>query len=155
MGQEYKRRHIGRPRASRRPRFARAPQHEGGAGAAAPIALIFPLNPRSTIRLQPQRAVALCAASQREPPMLERRKEGRSPSYLGGQITTDRRLIAIDCVVRNTSGAGARLIVPYATLLPDVFELHIPKKNAAYRVRACWRRSGDVGVEIMPLEATD
>ena len=87
--------------------------------------------------------------------MQDRRKEGRSPSYLGGQITTDRKLIAIDCVVRNTSGAGARLVVPYATLLPDVFELHIPKKNAAYRVRACWRGSGDVGVEIMPLDATD
>ena len=85
----------------------------------------------------------------------ERRKEGRSPSYLGGQITTDRRLISIDCVVRNTSGAGARLAVPHATLLPDVFELHIPKKNCAYRVRACWRRTDDVGVVIVPLEATE
>jgi hypothetical protein len=85
----------------------------------------------------------------------ERRKEGRSPAYLGGQITTDRRLIAIDCVVRNTSGAGARLVVPHATLLPDVFELHIPKKNSAYRVRTCWRGADDVGVEIMPLEADD
>jgi hypothetical protein len=85
----------------------------------------------------------------------ERRKEGRSPSYLGGQITTDRRLIAIDCVVRNTSGAGARLAVPHATLLPDEFELHIPKKNCAYRVRACWRRTEEVGVEIVPLEVAD
>ena len=85
----------------------------------------------------------------------ERRKEGRSPSYLGGQITTDRRLIAIDCVVRNTSGAGARLVVPHATLLPDAFELHIPKKNCAYRVRTCWRGTGDVGVEIMPLDAAE
>jgi hypothetical protein len=85
----------------------------------------------------------------------ERRKEGRSPSYLSGQITTDRRVISIDCVVRNTSGAGARLAVPHATLLPDVFELHIPKKNAAYRVRACWRGADDIGVEIVPLEAAD
>src|SRR5262252_2206358 len=87
--------------------------------------------------------------------MQERRKEGRSPAYLGGQITTDRRLIAIDCVVRNTSGAGARLVVPHATLLPDVFELHIPKKNSAYRVRTCWRGERDVGVEIMPFEEAD
>jgi hypothetical protein len=85
----------------------------------------------------------------------ERRKEARSPSYLGGQITTDRRLIAIDCVVRNTSGAGARLVVPHATLLPDVFELHIPKKNSAYRVHTRWRGAGDVGVEVMPLDATE
>jgi hypothetical protein len=87
--------------------------------------------------------------------MQERRKEGRSPAYLAGQITTDRRLIAIDCVVRNTSGSGARLVIPHATLLPDVFELHIPKKNTAYRVRTCWRGEGDVGVEIMPLDAAD
>jgi hypothetical protein len=87
--------------------------------------------------------------------MQERRKEGRSPSYLAGQITTDRRLISIECVVRNTSGAGARLVVPHATLLPDVFELHIPKKNCAYRVRACWRREDDLGVEVVPLADSD
>ena len=83
--------------------------------------------------------------------MLERRKEGRSPSYLGGQITTDRRLISIDCIVRNTSGAGARLSLPNTTLLPDTFELHIPRKNSAYRVRARWRDDHEVGVEIAPL----
>ena len=87
--------------------------------------------------------------------MQDRRKEGRSPSYLGGTITTDRRLTSIDCVVRNTSGRGARLVVPSATLLPEIFELHIPKKNCAYRVRGCWRRASDVGVEIVPLDAID
>jgi len=87
--------------------------------------------------------------------MQERRKEGRSPSYLGGQITTSRRLTAIDCIVRNTSGAGARLVLPNATLLPETFELHIPRKNSAYRVQARWRRLEDVGVEIVPFAASD
>jgi hypothetical protein len=87
--------------------------------------------------------------------MQDRRKEGRSPSYLGGQITTDRRLISFDCVVRNTSGRGARLVVPNSTLLPETFELHIPKKNCAYRVRACWRRDNDLGVEVVPLADSD
>ena len=87
--------------------------------------------------------------------MQERRKEGRSLSYLGGQITTERRLISIDCVVRNTSESGARLAVPHARLLPDVFELHIPKKNAAYRVCTRWRGTDEVGVEIAPLDTTD
>src|SRR5512142_1652798 len=112
MGHECKRRQVGRHTsracptcasnsadlgqardrcASRRPRFASAPQHEGGTGGGTRgCALIFPLNPPSTIRLQPQRAVAPCK-NRREPPMQERRKEGRSPAYLGGQITTDRR----------------------------------------------------------------
>jgi hypothetical protein len=91
----------------------------------------------------------------RQRSMSERRRDGRLPSYLGGRITTDRRLIAMDCVVRNTSVAGARLIVADATLLPDVFDLHIPRKNTAYRVRARWRQVDGVGVEIMPPEAID
>jgi hypothetical protein len=91
----------------------------------------------------------------RERPMQERRKEGRSPSYLGGQITTDRKLIAVDCIVRNTSGAGARLVVSSATLLPDTFELHIPRKNSAARVRARWRNADHVGVQVVPLAAGD
>lgn len=87
--------------------------------------------------------------------MQERRKEGRSPAYLGGQITTARKLTSIDCVVRNTSGAGARLVVANATMLPDTFELHIPRKNTAFRVRARWRRLEDVGVEVMGFDASD
>ncbi len=87
--------------------------------------------------------------------MQERRKEGRSLSYLGGQITTERRLISIDCVVRNTSGSGARLDVPHAALLPEVFELHIPKKSCACQVRTRWRGENHVGVEIMPVAATE
>jgi hypothetical protein len=81
----------------------------------------------------------------------ERRKQQRSPAYMGGQITTDRRLIAIDCVVRNLSGAGAKLVVPNAVLLPDEFELHIAKRDSASRVRARWRRERELGVEVMPL----
>jgi hypothetical protein len=85
--------------------------------------------------------------------MLDRRKEERSPSYLGGKITTGRRLVAFDCVVRNTSGGGARLVLSHTTLLPDEFELHIPLRNTACRVRACWRDEHHVGVQVVPLEA--
>jgi hypothetical protein len=86
-------------------------------------------------------------------PRQERRKEQRSPAFMGGQITTDRKLIAIDCVVRNTSGMGAKLIVPNATLVPEEFELHITKRESASRVRTRWRRERELGVEVMPLAA--
>jgi hypothetical protein len=85
----------------------------------------------------------------------ERRKDQRSSTYLGGKITTARRLIAVDCIVRNTSGAGARLAVANTTLIPEQFELHIPCRNSVYRVRACWRHLDSVGVEIMSLDASD
>jgi hypothetical protein len=85
----------------------------------------------------------------------DRRKHQRSPAFMGGQITTDRKLIAIDCVVRNMSGVGAKLIVPNTTLLPEEFELHIAKHESASRVRTRWRREREVGVEVMPLTAAN
>lgn len=85
----------------------------------------------------------------------ERRKQQRSPSFMGGQITTDRKLIAIDCVVRNMSGAGAKLVVPNTTLLPEEFELHIAKHETASRVRTCWRRERELGVEVLLLTAAN
>jgi len=89
-----------------------------------------------------------------ERPIRERRKQARSPSYLGGWITAGHGLIAMNCVVRNASGTGARLIVADRTRLPDVFKLHIPRHDRAYQARARWRRREHVGVEIIPFEAT-
>ncbi|HEY1544710.1 MAG TPA: PilZ domain-containing protein [Xanthobacteraceae bacterium] len=86
-------------------------------------------------------------------PEQERRKQPRMPTYLGGQITTDHKLIAIDCVVRNMSGTGAKLLVPNTTLVPDEFVLQITTREAAYRVRPRWRNLRELGVEVVPLAA--
>lgn len=75
------------------------------------------------------------------------------PTYLGAQITTDRALTAIDCVVRNMSGKGAKLLVPSTTLIPDEFILQITSRETAYRVRPRWRRQRALGVEVVPLAA--
>jgi hypothetical protein len=88
----------------------------------------------------------------RRSPEQERRKHPRMPTYLGAQITTDHKLIAIDCVVRNMSGKGAKLLVPSTTLIPDEFVLHITTRETAYRVRPRWRQLRALGVEIVPLE---
>jgi PilZ domain-containing protein len=90
-----------------------------------------------------------------QPPQQERRQQPRTPTYLGAQITTDRKLIAIDCVVRNMSGKGAKLFVPGATLVPDEFVLQITSRETAYRVRPRWRGDRALGVEVMPLAADD
>ncbi|HEY4919350.1 MAG TPA: PilZ domain-containing protein [Xanthobacteraceae bacterium] len=90
---------------------------------------------------------------ERKSPEQERRKQQRMPSYLGAQITTDHKLIAIDCVVRNMSGKGAKLLVPSTTLIPDEFVLHITTRKTAYRVRPRWRQLRALGVEVVPLAA--
>ena len=87
----------------------------------------------------------------RKPPEQERRTQPRMPTYLGAQITTDHKLIAIDCVVRNMSGTGAKLLVPSTTLIPDEFVLQITSRETAYRVRPRWRRHRALGVEVVPL----
>jgi hypothetical protein len=84
--------------------------------------------------------------------MLERRKEARSRVYLGCRITTDRHLTGLDGLVRNTSDTGAQLAVPATTLLPDCFELYIPRRKTTCRVRARWRQRDEIGVEIEPME---
>ncbi len=85
--------------------------------------------------------------------MLERRRERRTRAYLGGRIVTDRRLTAINCLIRNTSGAGAKLVVAAGALLPEEFDLYVPKSQGEYRVRARWRHSEEVGVEVAPAPA--
>jgi hypothetical protein len=90
---------------------------------------------------------------ERKPREQERRQQRRMPTYLGAQITTDHKLIAIDCVVRNMSGKGAKILVPSTTLIPDEFVLHISSRETAYRVRPRWRRHRALGVEVVPLAA--
>jgi len=89
----------------------------------------------------------------RQPSEPERRQHPRMPTYLGAQITTDHKLVAIDCVVRNMSGKGAKLLVPSTTLIPDEFVLQITSRETAYRVRPRWRRHRALGVEVVPLAA--
>jgi hypothetical protein len=87
--------------------------------------------------------------------MQERRKEQRWPAYLGGRIVFNGRQTTEDCLVRNTSAGGARLVLHRAALLPDEFCLQIPKRQVEFSVRTCWRRFGDVGVEMAPVEVAE
>ncbi|NVO14120.1 MAG: PilZ domain-containing protein [Rhodoplanes sp.] len=77
-----------------------------------------------------------------------RRKEQRSPSYLGGRLTFSQQNLSADCVVRDQSEGGALLFVDGAERVPDAFDLTIAKTKTAYRVRTRWRRNDALGVEI-------
>jgi hypothetical protein len=80
--------------------------------------------------------------------MRDRRKEQRFPAYLGGRITFSKRFAVADCLVRNTSATGARLVLHNGAFIPDEFDLSIPHRQADYRVRARWRSIDAIGVEI-------
>lgn len=87
--------------------------------------------------------------------MLDRRKEQRRPAYLGGVIAFAKHSATAECVIRNRSEGGVRLVVHNATFVPDEFELLIPNRQAAYRVRAAWRRLDQMGVSIVAPLAED
>jgi hypothetical protein len=88
-----------------------------------------------------------------EATMLNRRKTQRYPAYLGGRIVFDRQFATIDCLVRNVTEAGARLVFDNTTFVPKTFDLTIPRRNMTYPVHARWRRFGEMGVEIEPRPA--
>jgi hypothetical protein len=80
--------------------------------------------------------------------MLERRKEQRWPVYLGGRLAFPFDRTTCDCLVRNTSARGARLVMRQAWCLPREFSLQIPSRQVDIRMRARWHRSLDLGFEI-------
>ena len=73
--------------------------------------------------------------------MGERRRSSRRKSFLRGCIYFNNRRSAIDCLVRDLSAAGARLIFSAAVNVPDVVDLYIPQKER----RCAHRCSGVMG----------
>jgi hypothetical protein len=77
---------------------------------------------------------------------VERRRTARQKSFLRGMIYFNNRRNAVDCLIRDISPYGARLIFSDAVTTPDVLELYIPQKEQTLRVHAIWRHGQEVGV---------
>lgn len=78
--------------------------------------------------------------------MSERRQSNRQKSFLRGCIYFNRRRSVMDCLVRDISESGARLIFSEAVNVPDIVELYIPQKEQTLRAHVQWRHGGEVGV---------
>jgi hypothetical protein len=85
--------------------------------------------------------------------MAERRTSARQRSFLRGRIQLNDGQIALDCLIRDLSGRGARLIFPEMPTIPDVVELHIPQKEQTRRAHVQWRQGEEVGVTFAAVEA--
>jgi hypothetical protein len=77
---------------------------------------------------------------------VERRRIARQQSFLRGSIHFNNRRSVVDCLIRDISPYGARLIFSDAITTPDVLELYIPQKNQTPRVHVIWRHGQEVGV---------
>jgi hypothetical protein len=87
--------------------------------------------------------------------MSERRRHTRHKSFLRGCIYYNNRCSATDCLVRDVSEAGARLIFSSAVNVPDVIDLHIPQKEQMLRARVQWRKGDEIGVTFAADELSD
>ena len=83
----------------------------------------------------------------------EKRREPRSPAYLGGRASFFDHQSSADCVIRNTSSSGALLRVGSGQFIPQEFDLIIPLRDTVYRAVARWRGREEIGVELVPTPA--
>jgi hypothetical protein len=81
--------------------------------------------------------------------MGERRKSTRQKSFLRGCIYFNNRRSALDCLVRDISDEGARLIFSDTVAIPDVVDLYIPQKEQTLRAHVEWRQGEEAGVAFV------
>ena len=85
----------------------------------------------------------------------ERRRIVRQKSFLRGMIYFNNRRNVVDCLIRDISPYGARLIFSDAVTTPDVLELYIPQKEQTLRVHVIWRHGQEVGVAFAQAAQMD
>jgi len=78
--------------------------------------------------------------------MTERRRATRQKSFLRGCIYFNNRRSALDCLIRDISASGARLIFSDTVTVPDVVDLYIPQKEQTLRAQVHWRHGDEIGV---------
>jgi PilZ domain len=76
--------------------------------------------------------------------MTENRKAYRRRVLKNGTIEFESG--AYSCAVRNLSGAGAALDVPYTLGVPDEFKLRMDTDRVIWDCRVIWRKENRLGV---------
>jgi hypothetical protein len=78
--------------------------------------------------------------------MNERRQAVRQKSFLRGCVYFNNRRSAFDCLIRDLSDKGARIIFSDTVSVPDVVDLYIPQKEQTVRAHVEWRHGGELGL---------
>jgi hypothetical protein len=76
----------------------------------------------------------------------ERRRIARQKSFLRGMVYFNNRRSVADCLIRDISAFGARLIFSDTITTPDTMDLYIPQKEQTLRAHVIWRLGHEVGV---------
>ena len=84
----------------------------------------------------------------------ERRSEKRQRTYLGAQVVFNRRQSIYDCLIRNMSDSGARLVFAQAAMIPTAFELVVNKGGESRWTEIKWRTHLTAGVSFATMSAS-
>jgi hypothetical protein len=76
----------------------------------------------------------------------QRRRVARQKSFLRGCIYFNSRRASVDCLIRDISPQGARILISTSVNIPDTVELYIPQKAQTLRARVGWRHNEDIGL---------
>jgi hypothetical protein len=80
--------------------------------------------------------------------MPERRITSRQKSFLQGRIYYNQRRSSVDCLVRDVSDTGAKLVFGEPVSVPDVVELYLSNKDEVRRAKVQWRKGREMGVDF-------
>jgi hypothetical protein len=84
--------------------------------------------------------------------MIERRQTSRARVIYGGVIAYNGRQSTMDCMVRNFSEDGAKVVFDNSAILPDVIGLVIAKKSRSFAAKIAWRRANEAGLSFHSSE---
>lgn len=80
--------------------------------------------------------------------MGERRASPRQRRLNGAKIVFNNNSSVIDCIVRDLSPQGARLLVSSPVGIPDRFDLRIDRNGACHPSKVTWRTKDQIGVSF-------
>ncbi|MGL4496026.1 MAG: PilZ domain-containing protein [Beijerinckiaceae bacterium] len=78
--------------------------------------------------------------------MQDKRRFPRQRTFLRGNLEFDNRVSSVECIVRNTSDAGARIELPSMAGVPPVLTLSIPHRGLRRHGRVVWQRYDMAGI---------
>ncbi len=78
--------------------------------------------------------------------MSELRRETRLRTFLKGRIIFNNGNSSMDCLIRDLSASGARLMLSQTATLPASFDLIIPAKGLTHKATLRWRKDDSIGV---------
>lgn len=78
--------------------------------------------------------------------MSERRQSSRRRTYLGARASFEKLAASDDCLVRDLSAGGARVVLSGSTPMPNAFDLTIRDSGDTRRARVVWRNGVLLGV---------